>query len=49
MTGLVDGIAAILRRAGGAQAHVIGGSYRGFVAQVFARRYPQMTHPMCAI
>jgi pimeloyl-ACP methyl ester carboxylesterase len=43
MDALVDGIAAILRAEGVERVHVMGGSYGGFVAQVFVRRHPQMT------
>jgi pimeloyl-ACP methyl ester carboxylesterase len=43
MDALVDGIAGILRQEGIAQAHVIGDSYGGFVAQAFVRRHPQLT------
>jgi pimeloyl-ACP methyl ester carboxylesterase len=43
MDTLVDGIAGILRRETGGRAHVVGGSYGGFVAQVFVRRHPDMT------
>jgi 3-oxoadipate enol-lactonase len=46
MDALADGIAAILRREGVGEAHVMGGSYGGFVAQVFARRYPQLTRSL---
>ena len=46
MDALVDGIAAILDREGVEQVDVIGGSYGGFVAQVFVRRYPQMTRSL---
>jgi pimeloyl-ACP methyl ester carboxylesterase len=46
MDALVDGIAAILRHEGVEQADVMGGSYGGFVAQVFVRRYPQMTRSL---
>lgn len=46
MDALADGIAAILRREGVARAHVVGGSYGGFVAQVFARRHPAMTRSL---
>lgn len=46
MEALVDGIAEILRREGIQQAHVLGGSYGGFVAQVFVRRYPEMTRSL---
>jgi pimeloyl-ACP methyl ester carboxylesterase len=46
MDALVDGVAAVLRHEGVDQAHVMGGSYGGFVAQVFARRYPQLTRSL---
>ena len=46
MRALVDGIAAVLRHEGVEQAHVMGGSYGGFVAQVFVRHYPQLTHSL---
>ncbi len=46
MEALVDGIAAILQLERVRQAHVMGGSYGGFVAQVFARRYPQLTRSL---
>ncbi|MBN2257922.1 MAG: alpha/beta hydrolase [Anaerolineaceae bacterium] len=42
MNDLVDGIAAILKHEGVKKAHVMGGSYGGFVAQVFVRRHPQL-------
>jgi len=40
---LVDGIAEILHKEGIEHAHVLGGSYGGFVAQVFVRRHPGLT------
>lgn len=40
MAELADGIAAILDREGIDKVAVIGGSYGGFVAQVFVRRHP---------
>jgi pimeloyl-ACP methyl ester carboxylesterase len=43
---LADGIAEILRKEGIDQAHVLGGSYGGFVAQVFVRRYPEMVRSL---
>ncbi len=43
MADLVDGIACILDQAGIRQAHVMGGSYGGLVAQVFVRRHPGRT------
>jgi pimeloyl-ACP methyl ester carboxylesterase len=46
MNALVDGIAAILQQEGIKKAHVLGGSYGGFVAQVFVRRYPDLTHSL---
>jgi pimeloyl-ACP methyl ester carboxylesterase len=46
MDRLVDGIAAVLQHEGLDQAHVMGGSYGGFVAQVFVRRHPQLTRSL---
>jgi len=46
MDALVDGIAAILRAEGLTQVHVLGGSYGGFVAQVFVRRHPELTRSL---
>jgi len=46
MDALVDGIAEILHREGIKQAHVLGGSYGGFVAQVFVRRHPGLTRSL---
>jgi pimeloyl-ACP methyl ester carboxylesterase len=43
---LVDGIAEILHHEGIEQAHVFGGSYGGFVAQVFVRRHPGLTRSL---
>jgi len=43
MDALCDGLAGILRHEGIEHAHVQGGSYGGFVAQIFVRRYPAMT------
>ena len=40
MTGLCDGIAHILETESVNQAHVLGGSYGGLVAQYFVRKYP---------
>ncbi|HKH45356.1 MAG TPA: alpha/beta hydrolase [Thermoanaerobaculia bacterium] len=40
MTELADGLAALLDREGVERAAVIGGSYGGFVAQVFVRQHP---------
>ncbi len=41
MNQLADGVAAILDAEGLQQAHVLGGSYGGMVAQCLVRRYPQ--------
>jgi pimeloyl-ACP methyl ester carboxylesterase len=46
MDTLVDGIAHILRQEGVNRAHVLGGSYGGFVAQVFVRRHPELTRSL---
>jgi pimeloyl-ACP methyl ester carboxylesterase len=46
MDALVDGIAVILQQEGIKKAHVLGGSYGGFVAQVFVRRYPGLTRSL---
>lgn len=43
MDALCDGLAGMLRHEGIERAHVQGGSYGGFVAQIFVRRYPEMT------
>ncbi|MGC9394180.1 MAG: alpha/beta fold hydrolase [Anaerolineae bacterium] len=43
MDALCDGLAGILHHEGIECAHVQGGSYGGFVAQIFVRRYPEMT------
>lgn len=43
MVELVDGIAGVLDHAGVERAHVLGGSYGGFVAQAFVRRHPDRT------
>ncbi|BCW65305.1 hypothetical protein NicSoilB4_00680 [Arthrobacter sp. NicSoilB4] len=40
ITGLADGLAAILDAEGAGQADVFGSSFGGFVAQAFARRHP---------
>ena len=40
ITGLADGLAAILDAEGVGQADVLGSSFGGFVAQTFARRHP---------
>src|SRR5262245_20978177 len=37
---LVTGLAAFMDRLGLVRAHVLGGSYSGYVAQVLVRRYP---------
>lgn len=41
MDELAEGIAEVLEREGVNRADVMGGSYGGFVAQVFVRRYPE--------
>jgi pimeloyl-ACP methyl ester carboxylesterase len=46
MDELCDGMAAILRHEGIGRAHVMGGSYGGFVGQVFVRRFPDMTRSL---
>ncbi len=46
MDELCDGIAAILQHEGIARAHVMGGSYGGFVGQVFVRRFPAVTRSL---
>lgn len=46
MDALVDGIASILHSEGVEQAHVVGGSYGGFVAQVFVRRHPGLVRSL---
>lgn len=43
---LADGIAETLHQEGIQRAHVLGGSYGGFVAQVFVRRHPQMVRSL---
>jgi pimeloyl-ACP methyl ester carboxylesterase len=40
ITGLADGLAAILDAEGVTQADILGSSFGGFVAQTFARRHP---------
>jgi pimeloyl-ACP methyl ester carboxylesterase len=40
MTGLAEGISAILEHEGILTTYVVGGSYGGMLAQVFTRRYP---------
>ncbi|MGB7537777.1 MAG: alpha/beta hydrolase [Anaerolineales bacterium] len=46
MDELCDGITAILQHEGIARAHVMGGSYGGFVGQVFVRRFPAVTRSL---
>ena len=46
MTGLCEGIACILETEGIKQAHVIGGSYGGLVAQYFVRKYRDKAHSL---
>jgi pimeloyl-ACP methyl ester carboxylesterase len=46
MDALCDGMAAILQHEGIARAHVMGGSYGGFVGQVFVRRFPAVTRSL---
>jgi pimeloyl-ACP methyl ester carboxylesterase len=46
MDELCDGIAAILQHEGITRAHVMGGSYGGFVGQVFVRRFPAVTRSL---
>jgi len=46
MTSLCDGIAHVLEAEGVDQAHVLGGSYGGLVAQYFVRRYPSKVHSL---
>jgi pimeloyl-ACP methyl ester carboxylesterase len=41
VAGLVNGLAAFLNTLGITQAHVVGGSYSGYIAQAFVRRYPE--------
>jgi pimeloyl-ACP methyl ester carboxylesterase len=43
MAALTDGIARILDHTGIDRAHVLGGSFGGYVAQVFARRHLERT------
>ena len=43
MAELVDGIVGILNQEGVRQAHVMGGSYGGLVAQLLVRRHPDRT------
>jgi pimeloyl-ACP methyl ester carboxylesterase len=42
MSGLADGIAAILIREGITSTYTVGGSYGGMLAQVFVHRYPEL-------
>ena len=42
----MDGIAEILHQEEIEHAHVLGGSYGGFVAQVFVRRHPGLTRSL---
>jgi len=46
MDELCDGISAILQHEGIGRAHVMGGSYGGFVGQVFVRRFPAVTRSL---
>ncbi len=46
MDELTDGIAAILCHEKIESAHVMGGSYGGFVGQVFVRRFPALTRSL---
>jgi len=46
MTGLCAGLAHILETEALPQAHVIGGSYGGLVAQYFVRQYPDQTRSL---
>ncbi len=46
MDELCDGIAAILRHEKIESAHVMGGSYGGFVGQIFVRRFPALTRSL---
>ena len=46
MDELCDGMAAILQQEGIDHAHVMGGSYGGFVGQVFVRRFPGVTRSL---
>lgn len=42
MEGLADGIAQILKQEGIQEAHIVGGSYGGMLAQVFVHRHPEL-------
>ena len=46
MDALCNGIAAILQNEGITHVHVMGGSYGGFVGQVFVRRFPALTRSL---
>jgi pimeloyl-ACP methyl ester carboxylesterase len=46
MDELCDGTAAVLQHEGIARADVMGGSYGGFVGQVFVRRFPAVTRSL---
>jgi pimeloyl-ACP methyl ester carboxylesterase len=46
MDELCGGIAAVLQHEGIGRAHVMGGSYGGFVGQVFVRRFPAVTRSL---
>lgn len=46
MTNLCHGLAEILEAEGVKQAHVLGGSYGGLVAQYFVRLYPARVHSL---
>jgi pimeloyl-ACP methyl ester carboxylesterase len=41
VSALVDGLAAYMDSLGIARVHLLGGSYSGYIAQAFVRRYPQ--------
>ena len=43
MAALADGISTLLTRESIRKAHVVGGSYGGFLAQVFVRHHPDKT------
>lgn len=46
MAALTDGIAGLMQHEGIPTAAVMGGSYGGFVAQVFVRRFPAQTRSL---
>jgi pimeloyl-ACP methyl ester carboxylesterase len=46
MEALVDGIADLMVKAGVHSVQIWGGSYGGMVAQVFVRKYPQLTEKL---